>query len=97
MGKKSLKAKLSQRLLKKRSRRRNSYNQRKMCRFCSNKDQATTLDYKNASLLRNFVTDRGKILPSRISGACAHHQRLLSNEIKKARVMALVPYTAVQM
>ena len=54
------------------------------------------LDYKNALLLKNFLTERGKILPSRISGACAKHQRLLTKEIKQARIMALLPYTAAQ-
>ena len=96
MSKAALKAKISQRLLKKRTRRKSSFGQSKHCRFCSSKEQARVLDYKNANLLKNFITDRGKILPSRISGVCARHQRALAHEIKKARVMALVPYTAAQ-
>lgn len=85
------KLKQSSRMLKKKARRA-SFSGRKHCRFCT-KEQAALLDYKNAPLLRQFLTERGKILPSRISGACNHHQRELSHMIKKARVMALVPYT----
>lgn len=85
------KLKQSSRMLKKKARRA-TFNGVKHCRFCS-KDQASLLDYKNSSLLRQFLTERGKILPSRISGACTHHQRELSHVIKKARMMALVPYT----
>ena len=85
------KLKQSSRMLKKKARRA-SFNGKKHCRFCA-KDQAALLDYKNAQLLRQFLTERGKILPSRISGACTHHQRELSQMIKIARTMALVPYT----
>ena len=90
---KKLKLKISSRLLKKRSRRFGS-NQRKTCRFCASVENFNGLDYKNASLLKNFITERGKILPSRISGNCAFHQRMLAGEIKQARIMALVPYCA---
>ena len=85
------KLKQSSRMLKKKA-RRVSFAGKKHCRFC-NKEQVSLLDYKNAPLLRQFLTERGKILPSRISGACNHHQRELSSMIKRARVMALVPYS----
>lgn len=62
---------------------------RKVCRFCT---QNLKADYKNPETLRRFVTDRGKILPSRITGTCAKHQRALAREIKRARVLAYLPY-----
>lgn len=67
------------------------YRKRKICRFCSGKE--IDLDYKNYELLKNFVTERGKIIPRRISGVCAMHQRILAREIKKARTIALLPFT----
>ncbi len=91
---KKLKMKISSRTLQKRKRRRGGFVGKKHCRFCANDVNAASLDYKNAFLLRSFITERGKILASRISGNCARHQRQLSNEIKNARVMALLPYTA---
>ncbi|MFA6066620.1 MAG: 30S ribosomal protein S18 [Candidatus Babeliaceae bacterium] len=90
---KKVKLKISARLLRKKA-RRSSFGVSKHCRFCSNKEQAALLDYKNASLLKHFLTERGKILASRISGNCALHQRDLTGEIKKARVMVLLPYSA---
>lgn len=92
---KKIKLKISSRLLKKRFRRQGA-GLKKHCRFCGSTDQEAHLDYKNAHFLRNFLTERGKILPSRISGNCSSHQRVLSNMIKKARVMSLLPYTALQ-
>ena len=65
---------------------------RKFCRFCADKD--LPLDYKRPDILRDFVTERGKIIARRITGTCAKHQRLLSTEIKRARQMALLFYTA---
>ena len=64
---------------------------RKFCRFCADKD--LPLDYKRADILRDFVTERGKIIARRITGVCAHHQRLLTTEIKRSRQMALMIYT----
>ncbi len=52
------------------------------------------MDYKNTAFLKNFLTERAKILPSRISGTCSLHQRELAKTIRKARTMALLPYTA---
>lgn len=88
---KKLKLKISSRLLKKRSKRFSS-SQKKHCRFCGGPEQEATLDYKNTNLLRNFLTERGKILPSRISGNCAFHQRALGTAVKMSRTMALLPY-----
>lgn len=99
MAKKKLsKLKISGRLLRKKARRM-AFAPRKQCRFCGpNKEQSQImLDYKNAPMLKSFLTERGKILPSRISGTCSRHQRILSYMIKKARVMALVPYCAPEL
>ncbi len=63
---------------------------RKSCRFCANKNLA--IDYKDADLLNKFITDRGKILPRRITGNCARHQRLVARQIKRARIIAILPF-----
>ena len=65
---------------------------RRVCSYCV--DKAVAIDYKETNKLKKYVTERGKILPRRISGNCAKHQRLLTTAIKKARVMALLPFTA---
>lgn len=65
---------------------------KKACTFCV--EHAETIDYKDAAKLRRFTTEKGKILPRRMSGVCAKHQRLLATAIKRARVMALLPYKA---
>ncbi len=62
----------------------------KRCRFC--KDRMKEVDYKDTSILKGFVNDRGKILPSRITGLCSFHQRRLAEAIKRAREIALLPY-----
>jgi small subunit ribosomal protein S18 len=62
---------------------------KKICKFCS---QKTEPDYKNPELLRRYTTERGKILPARITGCCSKHQRAVTNEIKKARVLAYLPF-----
>ncbi len=64
---------------------------RKVCGFCTEK--AAFIDYKDVNRLRRFVTERGKILPRRVSGNCARHQRALAVAIKRARELALLPYT----
>lgn len=66
---------------------------RKSCRFCG--DDAPAIDYKDARMLRSYITERGKIVPRRISGTCAKHQRQLATAIKRARTIALLPYLAV--
>jgi len=90
---KKIKLKISSRLLKKRTRKGAA--QKRTCRFCGSTEQESMLDYKNAAFLKHFLTERGKILPSRISGVCCLHQRKLSSDIKKARVMALLSYTSL--
>lgn len=62
----------------------------KHCRFCADKN--LKIDYKDYNLLRNFLSERGKIRARRVTGLCAKHQRKLANEIKKARFLALLPY-----
>ena len=64
---------------------------RKVCAFCVEK--AESIDYKDVNKLRKFVTERGKILPRRISGTCAKHQRQVTESIKRARNIALLPFT----
>lgn len=63
---------------------------RKKCKFCVEKNDK--INYKDIGLLQKFVTDRGKIVPRRISGNCAKHQRRVAEEIKKARFIALLPF-----
>lgn len=65
---------------------------RKFCRFCADKE--LPLNYKNPEVLKDFVTERGKIIARRITGTCARHQRELTREIKRARQMAMLIYTA---
>jgi len=65
---------------------------RRVCTFCVDKIQ--TIDYKEVGRLRKFITERGKILPRRISGNCAHHQRQVTIAIKRARQVALLPYSS---
>ena len=65
---------------------------KKVCNFCVEK--ATSIDFKDSAKLRRYTSERGKILPRRMSGNCAKHQRQLSIAIKRARHVALLPYTA---
>lgn len=65
---------------------------RKVCSFCV--DKVTHIDYKDVGLLRRFISDRGRIDPRRRSGTCARHQRALAAALKRARQLALVPFTA---
>jgi len=67
---------------------------RKVCPFLADKNLAAQLDYKNPELLKRFITDRGRIVPRRISGVSAKYQRVLAREIKRARAIALLPYAA---
>ena len=66
---------------------------RKVCRFCV--DKVDYIDFKNVNLLRNFITERGKMLASRTTGVCSSHQRALTAAIKRARNIALMPFTIV--
>jgi len=71
-------------------RRKKIFHRRKVCRFCA--DPSLKIDYKDSKVLAGFVTERGKIIPSRISGTCNKHQRALSLAVKRARTIALMPY-----
>ena len=71
-------------------RRRPMHRRRKVCVFCSDSEQV--ISYKDAALLRKYISERGKILPRRITGNCAKHQRELTTAIKRARQMAFIPY-----
>jgi small subunit ribosomal protein S18 len=72
--------------------RRRVFQKRKVCRFCA--DPKQEIDYKNVKVLKYFTTERGKIIPRRISGNCARHQRKLTEAIHRARMIALMPFTA---
>ncbi|HOO70500.1 MAG TPA: 30S ribosomal protein S18 [Spirochaetota bacterium] len=63
---------------------------KKVCRFCFDKN--LVIDYKDTNTLNRFITDRGKILPRRVTGTCAKHQRLIAVAIKRARIIALIPF-----
>ena len=65
---------------------------KKVCSFCV--DRIDTIDYKDVAKLRRFISERAKILPRRVTGTCAHHQRELTVAIKRARHMALMPYVS---
>ncbi len=73
-------------------RRRNTRRRKKVCIFCADKNH-TEIDYKDINKLKRYVSERGKILPRRITGNCAKHQRALTVAIKRARHIALMPYT----
>lgn len=72
------------------SRRFNKRSRRKACSFCV--DKVEHIDYKDVPKLRRFVSERAKILPRRVTGTCAHHQRALTVAIKRARHLALLPF-----
>lgn len=71
-------------------RRKKTFSRKKVCRFCT--DKSLSIDYKEIRTLTNFLTERGKIIPRRIYGNCAKHQRQLNEAIKRARQIALLPY-----
>ena len=68
------------------------HRRRKVCRMCA--DKLDTVDYKDVHFLQQYVVERAKILPRRISGTCAKHQRIIQQAIKRARRIALLPYTS---
>jgi small subunit ribosomal protein S18 len=70
--------------------RRDRRRRRKVCSFCV--DKVPHVDYKDVGRLRRYVSERGKILPRRVTGNCAHHQRQLTVAIKRARIVALLPF-----
>lgn len=67
------------------------FRRRKFCRFTADENQK--IDYKDIVMLKNYITESGKVVPSRITGTCAKYQRQLSNAIKKARYLSMIPYT----
>ena len=73
--------------------RRYFYRRKRVCRFCSEK--IDYIDFKDISLLQSFVPERGRIMPRRITGTCAWHQRKLGIALKRARIAALIPYVGV--
>ena len=73
------------------NRRKPTYHRRKVCRYCA--DSSLVIDYKDPKTLRLFITERGKMIPRRISGNCAKHQRMVSFATKRARNIALLPFT----
>jgi small subunit ribosomal protein S18 len=73
--------------------RRYFYRRKRVCRFCSEK--IDFIDFKDVSLLQSFVPERGRIMPRRITGTCAWHQRKLGEALKRARIAALIPYVGV--
>jgi small subunit ribosomal protein S18 len=76
---------------KKKDARKRGFARRKVCRFCADKNVG--IDYKDPQTLKYFITDRGKIIPRRISGNCAKHQRKVGTAIKRSRMIALMPFT----
>ena len=68
------------------------FRRKKVCQFCA--DKTDVIDYKDVETLRKYITERGKILPKRITGTCAVHQRGVTTAIKRARTVALLPYIA---
>ena len=74
--------------------KRRTFRRQKVCKFCL--DKVLVVDFKDVKRLRGFVSDRGKIIPRRISGNCARHQRKLTVAIKRARVLSLLPFTSGQ-
>lgn len=69
---------------------RGGFRRRKVCRFCSEKD--ATIDYRDVSSLRFYISERGKVVPRRISGNCAKHQRKMAIALKRGRAIALIPF-----
>jgi len=80
--------------VKEQRRKRKIYVRKKVCRFCA--DASAQIEYKDPRNLRYFITERGKIIPRRISGNCAKHQRKITLAIKRARHLALMPYTNLE-
>ena len=71
---------------------RGGIRRKKVCQFCADANKA--IDYKDVDTLKHYVTERGKILPRRVTGACAMHQRAITTAVKRARIIALLPYEA---
>ena len=74
-------------------RKKNIRYKKKICKFCANRE--LPINYKNTEVLKNYISETGKIEPRRLTGVCQKHQRIISREIKKARQMALLPFIAI--
>ncbi|OPY10220.1 MAG: 30S ribosomal protein S18 [Syntrophus sp. PtaB.Bin001] len=74
--------------------RKKFFHRRKYCKFCS--DSTIKIDYKRPDILHDYITERGKIMPRRITGSCAKHQRALTQAIKRARTIALLPFVVTE-
>lgn len=72
--------------------KRGGMRKKKVCQFCA--DKAEDIDYKDVEKLKKYISERGKILPKRLTGTCAIHQRAVTKAIKRARIVALLPYVA---
>lgn len=72
---------------------RRTYVRKKVCRFCTDKN--LKIDFKDSKLLKNFVTDRGKIIPRRVTGNCAYHQRRIAKAVKLSRIVSIMPFQSV--
>jgi len=79
---------------KKRMSRKKLAPKKRHCRYCAEKE--LRIDYKDVRLLSHYVTERGRLVPRRITGNCAQHQKIVALAVKRARVMALIPFTATQ-
>lgn len=71
------------------------YYKKKVCKICTSTESDDVINYKNIDLLRKFVTEKGKIVPRRLSGTCAKHQRMITRAIKQSRTVALLPFTEI--
>lgn len=74
--------------------REKKFFKKRFCRFC--KDETIPIDYKDARALTPYITERGKIVPRRVTGTCSYHQSKVTTAIKRARIIALLPFTATQ-
>ncbi len=72
---------------------RRPFIKKKVCRFCADKN--LKIDYKDSKLLRNYITERGKIIPRRVTGNCAYHQRRVARAIKLSRIISIMPFQSV--
>jgi small subunit ribosomal protein S18 len=77
--------------MQRKRRREGEFRRRRECRFCA--DKIDTISYRDEARLKRFVTERGKIIPRRTTGNCARHQRIVTQAIKRARTIALLPYS----
>ena len=73
--------------------KRRGFPRRKICKFCA--DKTVVIEYKDPTVLKMFITERGKVIPRRLSGNCARHQRQIAKAIKRARILALIPFTTM--